>query len=248
LVEPLFDGIGLLGPLHELFPDMSEEDWAPYRVRYPDLVAGEFWRLPVMCFLVRADGQTVLVDTGAGPKSLWNDWMPQPEVQEGLLRDLRGHGVEPEDVDVVFLTHVHVDHVGWNAYEDGSPVFTRARYILHEDALAAARRRAGRTHIDRCVLGLEHRLETVRDGDEIAAGLRVIPLPGHDDGHVGLRVGDEAVIVADAVPHPAQLDHPEWTFAYDEDSQKAIETRRLILEEFGDLEIFTSHLLVGWRR
>ena len=79
MVEPLLDGIGLLGPLDELFPDTGEEDWAPYRSRYPELLAGNSWRLPILCFLLRAVGQTVLVDTGAGPKRLWADWMPDPE-------------------------------------------------------------------------------------------------------------------------------------------------------------------------
>ena len=248
MVEPLCDGIGLLGPLDELFPDMSDDDWVPYRERYPELVSGNEWRLPIVCFLVRSEDRTVVVDTGAGPNGLWTDWMPEPESQEALLPDLRAHGVEPEDVDVVFLTHVHIDHVGWNAYEDGAPVFPRASYFLHEEALEAARRRAGRTHIDRCILGLGERLRAVRDGDEIAPGVTVVPLPGHDDGHFGLVVGSDGVIVADAVPHPAQLDHPEWRFGYDEDQQLAVETRRRILDEFGDREIFASHVRTGWRR
>jgi glyoxylase-like metal-dependent hydrolase (beta-lactamase superfamily II) len=241
------DGIGLLGPLDELFPDMSETDWAPSRERYPDLVSGDSWRLPIVCFLVCRGGRTVLVDTGAGPEGLWTDWMPEPESQEKLLPELRRNGVEPEDVDLVFLTHVHIDHVGWNAQEDGSPTFPRARYLLHEEALAAAHRRAGRVHIDRCVLGIE-RLETVGDHEEIGPGLEVVSLPGHDDGHVGLLVGEDSVIVADAVPHPAQFDHPEWTFSYDEDRQLAVETRRGILEDFGDRAIYLSHAQNAWRR
>jgi len=248
VVEPLLDGIGLLGPLDELFPDTSAEAWEEYSERYPELLSEDKWRLPILCFLVRAGGRTIVVDTGAGPKSLWLDWMPEPESQEGLLSDLRAHGVQPEDVDVVFLTHVHIDHVGWNAYEDGTPVFPNAGYVLHEEALAAARRRAGRTHIDRGILGLEDRIETVRDGDEIAAGVSVVPFPGHDDGHCGLVVGDDAVIVADAVPHPAQYDHPEWRFGYDEDQEAAVETRRRILAEFGDRELWCSHFTKGWRR
>ena len=248
MVEPLCDGVGLLGPLGELFPDMSEENWATYRERYPELVAGDAWRLPIMCFLVREGEATVLVDTGAGPTGLWTDWMPEPEAQERLLPDLRAHLVEPEDVDIVFLTHVHIDHVGWTAYEDGTPVFPRARYRLHEDALAAARRRAARVHIDRCVLGLGDRLDTVTDGQEIAPGVLVVLLPGHDDGHAGLLIGDHAAIVADAVPHPAQLDHPEWKFGYDEDHERAIETRRRIVDDFGDRLLYLSHLATGWHR
>jgi glyoxylase-like metal-dependent hydrolase (beta-lactamase superfamily II) len=248
LVEPLLDGIGLLGALDELFPDTSEQDWAPYRERYPELLTVDSWRLPIMCFLVREGGPTILVDTGAGPKGLWTDWAPEPESQEGLWRDLAHHGVEPTDVDIVFLTHVHIDHVGWNANDHGIPAFPHARYLLHEDALAAARRRADRPHIQRCVLGLEDRLETVKDGEEIAPGVTVVPLPGHDDGHVGLRVGHHAVIVADAAPHPAQLDHPEWRFSYDEDQELAVETRRRVLDEFGDSVIYSSHVRTGWHK
>ena len=103
MVEPLCDGVGLLGPLDELFPDMSEEDWVPYRERYPELVSGNEWRLPIMCFLVREGEETVLVDTGAGPRGLWDDWMPEPESQEGLLRELAGHGVERDEIDIVLL-------------------------------------------------------------------------------------------------------------------------------------------------
>ena len=248
MVEPLCDGVGLLGPLDELFPDMSEEDWVPYRDRHPELVTGDFWRLPIMCFLVREGDVTVLVDTGAGPRGLWDDWMPEPESQEGLLRELDERGVEREEIDIVLLTHVHIDHVGWNVQDDGSATFPRARYLLHEDALAAARRRADRPHIASCVLGLEDHLGTVTDGQEIVPGVSVVDLPGHDDGHIGLLVGDHAVIVADAVPHPAQLDHPEWRFGYDEDHSRAIETRRRIRDDFGDRLIYMSHLATGWHR
>ena len=239
MVEPLLDGIGLLGPLDELFPDMSHADWEPYRERYPELVSGNDWRLPIVCFLVRTGGQTVLVDTGAGPKGLWDDWMPEPESQEGLLRE-----VEPADVDVVFLTHDHIDHVGWNVLEDGSPAFPNARYVMHGDALACARSTAERRpHIPRCVLALD--IEATSGGQEIAPGVEVVELPGHAPGHSGLLVGDGALIVADAVPHPAQLDHPEWRFAYDDDPRAAVDTRRRILAEFGGREIFLSHAREG---
>jgi glyoxylase-like metal-dependent hydrolase (beta-lactamase superfamily II) len=246
LVEVLVDGVGVLGPLDELYPDTTPADWKPYRERYPELFAGDSWRLPIVCFLVREGGRTVLVDTGAGPVGLWTGWDPEPESQEGLPRALANHGVEPADVDSVFLTHVHIDHVGWNADDDGGPLFPRARYLLHEEALAAARERADRPHIQRCVLGLEDRLDTVVGGDEIAPGLEVLDLPGHDAGHVGLRVGDSALVVGDAVPHPAQLDHPEWRFAFDEDHERSIETRRRLVEEAQGKVVFCSHLTVEW--
>ena len=57
----------MLGPLEQLFPDTPGEAWGPYRERYPELFAGDSWRLPIMCFLVREGGSTVVVDTGAPP-------------------------------------------------------------------------------------------------------------------------------------------------------------------------------------
>ena len=173
---------------------------------------------------------------------------PSPSRRKGCCASSQPHGVERDEIDIVLLSHVHIDHVGWNAQDDGSATFPRARYLLHEDALAAARRRSERAHIGRCVLGVEDRLETVTDGQEIVSGVSVVELPGHDDGHIGLLVGDHAVIVADAVPHPAQLEHPEWTFGYDEDHQRAIETRRRIRDDFGDRLIYMSHLAGGWHR
>jgi len=246
VVEPLVDAVGVLGPLEELFPDTPSGDWEPYRERYPELFARDEWRLPIMCFLVRAGDRTVVVDTGAGPPGFWDGW--EPEREGGLLPALAAHGVQPTDVDVVFLTHVHIDHVGWNAHADGRPTFPNARYVLHREALAAARARKDRAHIPQSILAIADRIDPVDDGAELAPGIRVLSLPGHDDGHSGLLVGDDALIVGDAAPHPLQLDRPERIFAFDEDPEEAAETRRRLLQEYGDREIFASHLRQGWRR
>ena len=175
--------------------------------------------------------------------------MPEPESQEGLLRELAAHGVERDEIDIVLLTSR--PHRPRRMERAGR----RQRAPFRGPAISSTRMRspprgaeAERAHIGRCVLGVEDRIETVADGQEIAPGVSVVELPGHDDGHIGLLVGDDAVIVADAVPHPAQLEHPEWTFGYDEDHQRAIETRRRIRDDFGDRLIYMSHLAGGWHR
>jgi glyoxylase-like metal-dependent hydrolase (beta-lactamase superfamily II) len=244
VVTPLLDTVGVLGPLAELYPDTELGEWAPYRGSYPELFAGDSWRLPSLCHLVREGGHTVLVDTGAGPPGMWKDW--EPEEDALLPAELAAHGVEPHDVDTVVNTHVHVDHIGWNTDADGRAVFPKARYLLHEDALAAARERADRPHIERCVLAIEDRLETVTDGDEIAPGVRVVSLPGHDAGHIGLRVGDDALLTADAVPHPALFEHPDWRFAFDADPERAAQTRRELVAGLRQEVVYISHLPRGW--
>jgi len=230
VVEPLVDAVGVLGPYAELFPNAPADAWEPYRERYPELFAGDSWRLICTCYLIRGE-QTILIDTGVGPPGLW-DW--EPEWEGGLLPALAEHRVRPEDVDIVLVSHPHVDHHGWNTDREGNVVFPNARYLLHEDALALARARADTPHIRRCLLGSEERLETFAGEADIAPGVRAVPLPGHEDGHVGIRTGDEFLIV-DAAPHPALLDHPDWLFAFDRDHEAAIETRRRVANETATL-------------
>ncbi len=237
-IVPVTDGVGLLGELAELYPQTPEEAWDPDRALYPELFAGTAWRLFCTCYVIRSGNRTVLVDTGVGPPGLW-DWTP--EWEGGLLPGLARKGVEPNRVDVVVITHVHVDHVGWNTDADGELVFPRARYVLHRDAVAAARERTERPHIRRCVLPLLEQgpVDELDDDLEVAPGVVVVPLPGHDLGHIGVRIGDEAVVIGDAAAHPALLDEPDRLFASDWDHVLSAATRHALVEELVDTEVLT---------
>jgi glyoxylase-like metal-dependent hydrolase (beta-lactamase superfamily II) len=235
-IEPLFDAVGSPGALAEFYAGATDADWRRARSEYPGLFAGDLWRLPITCYLLRCGGRTLLVDTGVGPPGLW-DW--EPEQEGGLLAALEEHGLTTDDVDVVLLTHVHADHVGWNADAAGEPLFRR--YLLHEDALAAAGERAEQDHeiVRRCILGLADRLETISGEVELAPGLTAFELPGHDAGHFGLRLESEAVLIADAVPHPMMLDRPEIAFLADLDPEAASATRRELVAELVEGPVLT---------
>jgi glyoxylase-like metal-dependent hydrolase (beta-lactamase superfamily II) len=90
-------------------------------------------RQSIHAWLVRTPTRVILVDTGAG-----ND-KDRPNVpnlnhrNEPFLDRLKAAGVHPEEVDLVLLTHLHVDHVGWNTKKvDGRwvPTFPNARYVF----------------------------------------------------------------------------------------------------------------------
>jgi glyoxylase-like metal-dependent hydrolase (beta-lactamase superfamily II) len=225
---PLLDASGTLGRLDELYPGSAPHAWESYRELYPEVFAGDSWCVRCTCYLVRSAGTTVLVDTGAGPPGLWDIEL---EREGGLLPALRARGVEPADVDVVLTTHVHIDHVGWNTDADGEPVFPRARFVLHEEAVAAARAR-----IQRCVLSVLERglVDTFSDEREVAERVVAVPLPGHDPGHAGVRIGSEAFVIGDAAAHPVLLDEPEWRFVNDDDHERSVETRRSLVAELAD--------------
>jgi glyoxylase-like metal-dependent hydrolase (beta-lactamase superfamily II) len=234
---PIRDAVGLLAEYVEAYPDVPAAAWEPYRALSPELFEGESWRLPCTSYLLRTGDTTLLVDTGVGSPGLWG-WTAQSEGE--LPQVLQEHGVAPGDVDIVFLTHLHIDHLGWNTDLDGVPFFPRARYIVHADALAFARTRPELPHIRRCVEPLAARFEAAEADVELAPGVTPFASPGHYPGHMAVRVrsdGAEAVLLADTAVHPALLAEPEWGYVSDLDPPAAVATRQALLPELVDRDV-----------
>jgi len=81
--------------------------------------------LSTAAFLVKWNGQNILIDAGAG------------KANGGvMLESLALAGVRPEDVDAVLLTHLHFDHVGGLEFE-GEAVFPKAKIYLAKAELDA---------------------------------------------------------------------------------------------------------------
>ena len=107
---------------NQAFPGVPPEAWAPYQELYPEAYIGSSsFRVHFECYLIRSQGQTLLVDTGLGNASSNPGVVANIGVgMEGvLLAELQAAGFQPSDIDTVFLTHLHPDHVGWNMTRDG---------------------------------------------------------------------------------------------------------------------------------
>jgi glyoxylase-like metal-dependent hydrolase (beta-lactamase superfamily II) len=229
---PIVDAVGLLGELDELYPEYP--DWDVERDLYPELFAASQWRVPCTSYLIRSGDTTVLVDTGVGPAELWG-W--EPEREEGLLPALAQAGVAPDDLDIVFLTHLHVDHVGWNTDRNGEPVFRNARYVAHQHGIAFALA-SGRPHVSRTIEPIG--FDEISGETELAAGTTAFELPGHFPGHMGLRIeseGRRAILMGDAAVHPKMLEVPELIYVSDTDVQRAEQTRLELLDELVDQNV-----------
>ncbi|MBM3138826.1 MAG: MBL fold metallo-hydrolase [Chloroflexi bacterium] len=205
-------------------------DWAGYHARHPDGFHGpdHHWRVHNGCYLVRAGGASVLVDLGVGRGPY-----PRYAGLEGALpRSMERAGVVPEEVDVVFFTHAHPDHVGWSLKPDGTPTFPRARYVLHRADWEeyAVRRSPPPRYVERFVapllaLGV---LELMDGERALAEEVVALHTPGHTPGHMSVlvgRAGDRAVITGDVVVSPFYVSEPEQPFGSDIDPQQGIRTR-----------------------
>ncbi|MGV9299524.1 MBL fold metallo-hydrolase [Amycolatopsis sp. NPDC003676] len=205
-------------------------------------------RLHSHSFAFEKDGMKILVDTGIGngktrANPAWHD------LDTGYLDALTAAGFAPDEVDLVLLTHLHTDHVGWNTREqDGEwvPTFASARHVTSraEREFWAGYEMDGprRQMFEDSVLpveraGLLDLVDVPADGVEIVSGVRLLPTPGHTPGHVSIELtssGETALITGDAVHHPVQFAHPEIGASVDIDPAESEKTRRRLLAGLAD--------------
>jgi glyoxylase-like metal-dependent hydrolase (beta-lactamase superfamily II) len=105
------------------------------RKLWPDSVDPQtgLLRQSIHVWLVRTPTRVILVDTGAGNDKGRPNVPSLNHLNVPFLDRLKAAGVRPEEVDLVLLTHLHIDHVGWNTRKvDGRwvPTFPNARYVF----------------------------------------------------------------------------------------------------------------------
>ena len=199
----------------------------------------------MQAFVVEVDGLTVVVDTGIGNDKERPGAAPDWHRRSGpFLDDFRSAGFDPDRVDFVVCTHMHVDHVGWNTrLVDGAwiPTFANARYVFSQteydywkaetesDAGAEVPGEApegipahGAAFIDSvapiAAAGLADLVDADGSGHQLSASIRLTPSAGHTPGHVTVEVasaGSRALLIGDALHSPIQCAAPESRPALD---------------------------------
>jgi len=213
------------------YPGVNAGTWRKTRERHPEVFADGRWRLHVHAYVVRSGGRTFLMDTGVGPTSApafgWSG------VAGSLPTELAEVGVDPLDVELVLISHVHDDHIGWNVTEAGAPTFPNARYVIHRadwDLMANATDEEDREIFAAVLEPLERAGVVELSGGAFAVTeeLRLEHAPGHTPGHQVLAIdsdSERALLSADIVNHPVQLLQPGLAGASDMDPVEANATR-----------------------
>jgi glyoxylase-like metal-dependent hydrolase (beta-lactamase superfamily II) len=233
-------------PLSQLYPTVPADAWEPYRQRYPELFNGpDTWHNHYGCYLLRSQGRTILVDTGLGSKATNPGavHMFAADADGQLLTELQAAGVHLEDVDTVFFTHLHPDHVGWNLSQGGAnprPTFPSARYVVHETDWATFKQpevqaATSFSFWDETLAPLETLgvLDLLSGERALTSEITAIPSPGHTPGHMSLAIvsgGERALIMGDVACHPAQVTETEWSMKLDMDQEVAAQVRKKVLD------------------
>lgn len=228
-ITPLNDGTVDL-PMDQLLKQPAETTRAT--------LAKNFLKAPVETsdngFLINTGSKLVLVDTGAG--SLFGPTLGK------LVTNLRAAGYQPEQVDEIYITHMHPDHVGGLA-SDGKRVFPNAivragkgdaDYWLKQASMDSAPADKKR-YFQGAMASVNPYVQAGKfkpiDGDgELVPGITALAAPGHTPGHTVYQVqsrGQKLLLIGDLIHVSAvQMDNPQVTIAFDSDEKAAYAARK----------------------
>ena len=234
-ITALTDGT-LLMPVSKMLTNVSPQE-------LQQALAHSFLKEPVPTsvngFLVNTGAKLVLIDTGTGE-------LTDPKIGN-LVANLRASGYQPEQVDEVYITHMHGDHIGGLAV-DGRAVFSNAivradkreaDYWLSQSNLTAADKDAkGRFEAAQKDLApyiAAGRFKTFDGATNLIPGLRSLPGYGHTPGHSMYMVesnGEKLLLWGDLVHFGAvQFPDPAVTIRFDSDSKEAAAQRQKVFAD-----------------
>jgi len=187
----------------------------------------------INAFLINTGSKLILVDTGAG--ALYGDCCGK------LAAHLRAAGYAPEQVDEIYITHLHKDHAG------GVPAFPNAVLRLSQaeadywltpankakaPAFLASFFDAAQAAV--APYQAAGRFQPYAQFGAVEAGIEALPTPGHTPGHASYLIqsrGQRLLVWGDIVHvAPVQLPHPGASVKYDSSEAQAQATRAQVLQ------------------
>ena len=173
----------------------------------------------VSAFLVKTDGNEILFDAANGAPD--SQLMP---VMESLQ-------TTADEIDYIFITHLHGDHIG-GLLKEGKAVFSNALVYINKTEYDAWMAMEGRQSegLRNICSAYGERVKTFTLEDELPCGIEAVEAYGHTPGHTAYRVGD--ALVAGDVMHGTALQarYPEFSAGFDMDKEMSVKTRRAILK------------------
>jgi len=206
---------------------------------------------PFIPTIVNTGKQLILFDTGNGALRREHEQLRARLPDGHLVARLAAAGYKAEDIDVVVLTHGHPDHIG-GLTEAGQPVFPKARYVFGaaefdfwkrgENVREA--RKFNRELFVQIAVPLADRATFIKPGDEVVPGIRAVDAAGHSPGLIAFHIESESkrlLIWADTCIHYVMaIQRPEWHIDVDDDKDKAVATRKRILDMVASDQLFVA--------
>jgi glyoxylase-like metal-dependent hydrolase (beta-lactamase superfamily II) len=177
----------------------------------------------VNAFLIQKNGQNILVDAGFGRK---------------LFDNLKSLGVSAEQINFILLTHMHGDHIG-GLLREGKKSFPNADLFLSREEYDywyndknEMQKKVLDAYKDNLILFDDKEFGEL--GDDIIPGIECIAAYGHTPGHTAFLLSDNnrTLLIWGDLAHAMkiQMPCPEVAVTYDVEPEKAVKSRKKILE------------------
>ena len=197
---------------------------------FPHFVTPEgMLSLSIHSLIVDTPTAKLVVDTCIGNDRNREPMSVMSNLATSYLEDMIAAGYQPESIDYVLCTHLHVDHVGWNTrLVNGKwvPTFPKASYLMDKKELALfgnidEKAKEDFWQIQRRVFAdsvkpvLDAGLAKPVEGPTpVCEGVRLIATPGHTPGHCSVIIeskGESAMITGDFLHHPSNSMIRAWS-------------------------------------
>ena len=205
--------------------------------------------------LIEDEGRLILVDTGIGNKQsekFLNYYYLHGE--DSLEKSLANYGFSKEDITDVFLTHLHLDHVGGAIERNGEnlvPTFRNATYWSnqqHWDWAILPNEREKASFLKENIVPIQEsgQLEFISpDQSELTPNISVRFTYGHTDAMMLPQItyqNKTILYAADLIPTAAHIPIP-YVAGYDVFPLKSMDEKKEILNEAfeNDYILFLEH-------
>ncbi|KAG4104629.1 Metallo-hydrolase/oxidoreductase [Neocallimastix lanati (nom. inval.)] len=186
----------------------------------------------ISAFLLEAQGKKALFDAGLNEK-----------ISTGIFDRLKELRISPDEIDYVFITHFHGDHIGGLLDANDNIAFKNAKiYVSKEEYDGWINKMpADKNGLQvKTVKILEKQLIQFDFNDELPLGVIPIQAFGHTPGHTIFRK-DDLLIIGDLIHGQSiQFKYPEICATYDHDEEKSIDTRKKILKYAKDNKLMLA--------
>ena len=199
-----------------LFSDASDSLYASLNL--PDGIPAS-----VSTFLLQIDGKNILFDAGLGAFG------------GQTLDRLAALDVTPDKIDLIYLTHFHMDHIAGLVVKDSAgkdvKAFNNAAVYAGKVEYDAWMNDIPKNDLQKVVMGIyKDNLHLFAFGDSLPHGVLAIDAVGHTPGHTAFQVSNLLVIGDLMHGYALQKDHPEIKSNYDMDKEKSIESRKRLMQ------------------
>ncbi|MGX5699399.1 MBL fold metallo-hydrolase [Acinetobacter kookii] len=233
-ITALLDGTNYLNPF--MFKGLSDSEKTDILKKYA-AINDKGVQTSVNAFLINTGKQLLMVDSGAA--SCFGTHLGS------IYNNLKASGYQPTQVDDIFLTHLHPDHVcgisnkGVANYPNATLHIAKTEYDywlspntvkkLPKDKQAGF---LGTVEKIKAALAPYEKAKKVKvfsDKSLALGGIEFKPSFGHTPGHYSFKLkadGQEVVFIGDIVhSHTLQFDRPETAIEFDTDPKAAVQTR-----------------------